>query len=204
MSERLHKLLAQHGLGSRRQVPRALPSSMPTILGSARAGQTVPVTAAQILRDRLVEHIDAVGFGAHGLHVLIGDDTAEHRWTPDVREDVHSVAKGVCVLAAGLARRMGRPKLLLDLTGKPVLRWSVEAVAPHVDDLIVVTGPEATRVQEILHDLPVRFAVNPRPEDGQGASIAAGAAAVAVISGLIGDDPRRSARRLLDALTSPL
>ncbi len=34
--------------------------------------------------------------------------------------------------------------------------------------------------------------------------IAAGAAAVAVISGLIGDDPRRRARRLLDALTSPL
>ncbi|MCJ1686406.1 serine hydrolase [Rathayibacter sp. VKM Ac-2927] len=61
------------------------------------------MTAAQIFRDRLVEHIDAVGFGAHGLHVLIGDDTAEHRWTPDVREDVHSVAKGVCVLAAGLA-----------------------------------------------------------------------------------------------------
>ncbi|ROP56984.1 MULTISPECIES: serine hydrolase [unclassified Rathayibacter] len=61
------------------------------------------MTAAQIFRDRLVEHIDAVGFGAHGLHVLIGDDTAEHRWTPDVREDVHSVAKGVCVLATGLA-----------------------------------------------------------------------------------------------------
>ena len=60
-------------------------------------------SAAQTFRDRLVEHIDATGFGAHGLHVLIGDDAAEHRWTPDVREDVHSVAKGVCVLAAGLA-----------------------------------------------------------------------------------------------------
>jgi molybdenum cofactor cytidylyltransferase len=98
------------------------------------------------------------------------------------------------VLAAGLARRMGRPKLLLDLTGKPVLRWSVEAVAPHVDDLIVVTGPEAARVQEILHDLPVRFAVNPRPEDGQGASIAAGAAALApatrAVLVALGDQPR--------------
>jgi thiamine-phosphate pyrophosphorylase len=34
--------------------------------------------------------------------------------------------------------------------------------------------------------------------------VAAGAAAVAVISGLVGDDPRASARRLLAALTSPL
>jgi thiamine-phosphate pyrophosphorylase len=34
--------------------------------------------------------------------------------------------------------------------------------------------------------------------------MAAGAAAVAVISGLLGDDPRASARRLLAALTSPL
>jgi CubicO group peptidase (beta-lactamase class C family) len=35
--------------------------------------------------------------------VRIGADEAEHRWTPDVREDVHSIAKGVCVLAAAIA-----------------------------------------------------------------------------------------------------
>ena len=38
------------------------------------------------------------------------------------------------VLAAGLARRMGRQKLLLDLKGKPVIRWSIEGVLQHVDD----------------------------------------------------------------------
>lgn len=61
------------------------------------------MTAAETIRDLLVDHADASGFGAHGLHVLVGDDVAEHRWTADVREEIHSVAKGVCVLAAGIA-----------------------------------------------------------------------------------------------------
>lgn len=65
------------------------------------------MTRAQQIRDRLVDHADASGFGAHGLHVRVGDDVAEHRWTPDVREEIHSVAKGVCVLAAGLAADEG-------------------------------------------------------------------------------------------------
>lgn len=61
------------------------------------------MTRAETIRDRLVDHAEASGFGAHGLHVRVGGDVAEHRWTPDVREEIHSVAKGVCVLAAGLA-----------------------------------------------------------------------------------------------------
>jgi molybdenum cofactor cytidylyltransferase len=82
------------------------------------------------------------------------------------------------VLAAGLARRMGRQKLLLDLEGKPVICWSVERVLPHVDDCIVVTGRDDAALRAALRDLRVRFAVNPRPQDGQGASIAVGAAAL--------------------------
>ena len=82
------------------------------------------------------------------------------------------------VLAAGLARRMGRQKLLLDLKGKPVVRWTVEAVLPHVDDCIVVTGRDDAALRAALRDLNVRFAVNARPQDGQGTSIAVGAAAL--------------------------
>lgn len=66
------------------------------------------MTRALTVRDRIVREADASGFGAHGLHVLIGSDVAEHRWTPDIREDVHSAAKGVCVLAAGIAADEGR------------------------------------------------------------------------------------------------
>jgi molybdenum cofactor cytidylyltransferase len=98
------------------------------------------------------------------------------------------------VLAAGFARRMGRQKLLLDLAGKPVVRWTVEAVLPHVGDCVVVTGQDDAAVREALRGLPVRFAVNPRPQDGQGASIAVGAAALkpwtAAALVVLGDQPR--------------
>ncbi len=98
------------------------------------------------------------------------------------------------VLAAGFSRRMGRPKLLLELRGKPIVRWSVEALAPHVDDLVVVTGPDDGGVRAALAGLAVRFATNPRPHEGQGSSIAAGVAALrpwtrAVVIAL-GDQPR--------------
>jgi molybdenum cofactor cytidylyltransferase len=98
------------------------------------------------------------------------------------------------VLAAGLARRMGRQKLLLDLRGKPVVRWSVESILSHVDDIVVVTGHEAEGVQAALSGLRVRFVANPNPEAGQGSSIAVGAAALptsarAVVIAL-GDQPR--------------
>jgi CubicO group peptidase (beta-lactamase class C family) len=61
------------------------------------------MTSAADLRDDLVAQIDDTGFGAHGLHVRVGDDVATHRWSPDVREEIHSVAKAVAVLAAGIA-----------------------------------------------------------------------------------------------------
>jgi molybdenum cofactor cytidylyltransferase len=98
------------------------------------------------------------------------------------------------VLAAGFARRMGRQKLLLDLRGKPVVRWSVEAILPHVGDVIVVTGQDDAGVRAALDGLPVRFAVNPRPQAGQGSSIAAGMAALkpwtAAVLIALGDQPR--------------
>ena len=70
--------------------------------------------------------------------------------------------------------RMGRQKLLLELQGKAVGRWAVEGVVPHVGDLIVVTGHDDAGVRAALGGLTVRFVVNPRPEDGQGTSIATG------------------------------
>jgi molybdenum cofactor cytidylyltransferase len=98
------------------------------------------------------------------------------------------------VLAAGFARRMGRQKLLLELKGKAVVRWSVEAILPHVGDVVVVTGQDDAGVRAALGGLPVRFAVNPRPQAGQGSSIAIGVAALkpwtaaALIA--LGDQPR--------------
>jgi molybdenum cofactor cytidylyltransferase len=111
------------------------------------------------------------------------------------------------VLAAGLSRRMGQPKLLLPLGGKPLLRWSVEALLPHVDTVIVVTPPDDARIRAALEGLSVRLVANPHPEAGQGTSIAAGIAALppgtdAVVIAL-GDQPRLPpglATSLLEAL----
>jgi molybdenum cofactor cytidylyltransferase len=98
------------------------------------------------------------------------------------------------VLAAGLSRRMGKAKLLLPLDGKPLVRWSVEGLAPHVDVIIVVTPPDDRALRNALDGLDVRFVTNPHPEAGQGTSIAAGARALpggtdAVVITL-GDQPR--------------
>jgi CubicO group peptidase (beta-lactamase class C family) len=61
------------------------------------------VTRAQTVRDAVVDEVARTGFVAHGLHVRVGDDVAEHHWWPDARRDVQSVARGVCVLAVGMA-----------------------------------------------------------------------------------------------------
>lgn len=89
---------------------------------------------------------------------------------------------------------MGRQKLLLPLGDKAIVRWAVENLRPHVDDLIVVTGGDAEAVRAALAGLGVRFVENPHPEAGQGSSIAVGASAAlastrAVIVAL-GDQPR--------------
>lgn len=65
------------------------------------------MTSAADLRDAVVARIAATGFTAHGLHVRVGDEVATHRWSPDRREEIHSVAKAVCVLAAGIAADEG-------------------------------------------------------------------------------------------------
>jgi molybdenum cofactor cytidylyltransferase len=83
------------------------------------------------------------------------------------------------VLAAGLSLRMGRPKLLLDWGGKPVIRRAVEQVrAGGVDEVVVVLGREAQGIREALSGLPVRFVENPEPEAGQASSIACGVSAL--------------------------
>lgn len=60
------------------------------------------MTARAVL-DRLVRAVDAEHLGAYGVHVLIGDDTAAHRWRSDDRVNVYSASKGVSALAAGIA-----------------------------------------------------------------------------------------------------
>ncbi len=83
------------------------------------------------------------------------------------------------VLAAGLSRRMGRAKLLLDWGGQPVIRRAVEQVkAGGVDEVVIVVGREAAAIREALSGLAVSIVENPTPEAGQASSIACGVAAL--------------------------
>jgi molybdenum cofactor cytidylyltransferase len=82
------------------------------------------------------------------------------------------------VLAAGLSRRMGAPKLLLDLHGKPVIRWAVERVMPHVDGVLVVVPPDSAAIRAALADLHVSCETNPDPQQGQATSIVTGVRAL--------------------------
>ena len=115
------------------------------------------------------------------------------------------------VLAAGLSRRMGRPKLLLTLEGRPVIRHTVERMlAAGLSDVIVVVGPEHEAIRQALEGLPVRLAVNPTPEAGQASSVRRGIQAVSPLATValiaLGDQPWVSAdviHRLLAALTAP-
>ncbi len=83
------------------------------------------------------------------------------------------------VLAAGGSRRLGRPKQLLELEGKPLVAHVVSRVLESLtDEAVVVTGAHGEAVERALGGLAVRVVHNPRWEEGQGTSLAAGIAAL--------------------------
>ena len=98
------------------------------------------------------------------------------------------------ILAAGLSRRMGRPKLLLELEGRPIIRHAVERViSAGIRQVLVVAPPEHEALAGALEGLSVRFVVNPTPEAGQGSSVSAGvrglAAGTTAVLIALGDQP---------------
>ena len=82
------------------------------------------------------------------------------------------------VLAAGLSKRMGKAnKMLLPYKGKPVIAVTVDnIVAAGVSDIVVVTGFEQEKIQEVLNTRPVRIMSNPDYEKGMTTSIQKGIA----------------------------
>lgn len=65
------------------------------------------MASASTVLERIVAAIDEESLGAYGIHVLLGDDVAEHRWRSDDRVNIYSVSKGVSALAAGIAADEG-------------------------------------------------------------------------------------------------
>jgi molybdenum cofactor cytidylyltransferase len=110
------------------------------------------------------------------------------------------------VLAAGASRRMGRPKQLLPLGGRPLLQHVVEAAAAAaLAETVVVLGHAAEEIRRALTwPSRCRVVVNPEHAEGQGGSLRAGLAALGGDVGaavvLLGDQPDVTPG-LIDGLT---
>ena len=81
------------------------------------------------------------------------------------------------VLAAGLSRRMGRDKLLLPLSGRPVFTYPVDLIAalPFDQSILVTNTPDIADYARTHGFLVVP---SPYAAQGMGHSVAAGAGAV--------------------------
>jgi molybdenum cofactor cytidylyltransferase len=84
------------------------------------------------------------------------------------------------LLAAGLGRRMGGVnKLLAEVGGQALVARAADALlATWASPVYVVVGHQAEAVRAALGDRPVRIVANPAYEEGLGASLRAGIAAV--------------------------
>ncbi len=81
--------------------------------------------------------------------------------------------------AAGASRRMGRPKLLLPLRGRPLIAATVDALrSGGADTIVLVIAPEDEDLRAWARQAGVNVAVNPDPERGMLSSIQEGLAAL--------------------------
>lgn len=89
------------------------------------------------------------------------------------------------LLAAGESKRMGRPKQLLEWRGKTLLQHSLESlINSAADEIILVLGHEADRINRTLPALPIKIAINPDYKQGMASSLR---------QGLLAMDPRSEA-----------
>ncbi len=100
------------------------------------------------------------------------------------------------ILAGGSSSRLGRPKQLLPLAGRPLLAHTLDnAARSRLDELVVVLGheAEAIRAQVDFAAARARVVVNDRYREGQSTSLHAGLAALspetAAALFLLGDQP---------------
>ncbi len=89
-------------------------------------------------------------------------------------ESIYAVREPIAgiVLAAGEARRFGKPKQLLDWRGEPFVRAVAKtALEAGLFPVIVVTGAYHEQVEAALKDLPVQIVHNEEWQSGQASSI---------------------------------
>jgi molybdenum cofactor cytidylyltransferase len=87
---------------------------------------------------------------------------------------------GAIILAAGMSKRMGQPKLFLSLNHKPIFRYAVEVAATsHLKPIVVVGGEHVHQLETQLKDIPdVEILRNAEYRTGMASSVKLGIEAV--------------------------
>jgi molybdenum cofactor cytidylyltransferase len=79
------------------------------------------------------------------------------------------------LLAAGRSQRMGAPKPLLPVQGRPAVVRCLECLrGSQVADIVLVVNPEGGAIAEAAGEFPVRVAVNELPGSDMAGSVKAG------------------------------
>jgi len=79
---------------------------------------------------------------------------------------------GAMILAAGESRRMGEPKLLLLFGERTIIEAVVSSVIhSKVDEVLVVLGSSAEKIEEKIKDFSLRITVNPDYKQGMLSSV---------------------------------
>ena len=96
-----------------------------------------------------------------------------------MKTGVRPAACGAVVLAAGDSTRIGFPKALLTLGGRPFLAHIREALAEAgVDQVRVVLGRDAARIRAVVTLADEEVVLNPSPEGGMLSSLVVGLGAL--------------------------
>lgn len=122
-----------------------------------------------------VSATDIMDMGAGGLLAEIPSRPSPREGKPKVQKAPHVTA---VVLAAGRSSRMGENKLLMNIGGEAMVRRTVQAAVPAVQEVIAVTGRDGDAVARALDGLAVKIVHNPQFAEGLSASLRCGLAAL--------------------------
>lgn len=77
------------------------------------------------------------------------------------------------IMASGFSNRMGKNKLLLNINGKPIIKWVIEAIEKsNIDNIILVYNNE--KVKDLCSEKNIKFVYNSKPHFGQSQSLKLG------------------------------
>ncbi len=108
---------------------------------------------------------------------------------------------GCVVMAAGNSKRFAANKLSADFSGRPLIRWALEAVPAGLQTVVVTQYPEIAALAE---SYGFRCLINKHPDRGQGYTIRLGTACLQGCDGIlymVADQPmlrRRSAQAVIE------